>query len=459
MREDFSKFKEFIKNKNVAVVGIGVSNVPLIRFLVSLGAKVSAFDKKNREALGEIGYEFEELGVHLILGEGYLERLTGFEVIFKTPSMRIDCDALVKAKEEGAYITSEMEEFIRYCKGTIFAVTGSDGKTTSTTLIYNMLKEEGYKTYVGGNIGTPLFANIEEIKEEDKVVLELSSFQLMTIKLPMDVVVVTNITPNHLDMHKGMDEYIESKKNIFKYQDNNGLLILNMDNDITASFVGEEKGRLNKFSTKQIIDYGAYYKDGSLYVYNKKVCEKDEIVIKGMHNVENYLGAFCAVYDYVSVDTMRKVATTFKGVEHRCELVREIDGVKYYNDSIASSPTRTLAGLNAFDHPVILIAGGYDKNIPFEPLAEEGYEKIKSLILLGKTKEKIKEVFDNVIKEKNLLLPIYVVNTMEDAVLKAREISKEGDIVTLSPACASFDMYPNFEVRGRAFKDIINKLQ
>ena len=459
MREDFSKFKEFIKNKNVAVVGIGVSNVPLIRFLVSLGAKVSAFDKKNREALGEIGYEFEELGVQLILGEGYLERLTGFEVIFKTPSMRIDCDALVKAKEEGAYITSEMEEFIRYCKGTIFAVTGSDGKTTSTTLIYNMLKEEGYKTYVGGNIGTPLFANIEEIKEEDKVVLELSSFQLMTIKLPMDVVVVTNITPNHLDMHKGMDEYIESKKNIFKYQDNNGLLILNMDNDITASFVGEEKGRLNKFSTKQIIDDGAYYKDGSLYVYNKKVCEKDEIVIKGMHNVENYLGAFCAVYDYVSIDTMRKVATTFKGVEHRCELVREIDGVKYYNDSIASSPTRTLAGLNAFDHPVILIAGGYDKNIPFEPLAEEGYEKIKSLILLGKTKEKIKEVFDNVIKEKNLLLPIYVVNTMEDAVLKAREISKEGDIVTLSPACASFDMYPNFEVRGRAFKDIINKLQ
>lgn len=458
MREDFSKFKEFIKNKNVAVVGIGVSNVPLIRFLVSLGAKVSAFDRKSREALGEVGNEFETLGVKLILGEGYLDKLTGFEVIFKTPSMRIDCDALVKAKEEGAYITSEMEEFIRYCKGTIFAVTGSDGKTTSTTLIYNMLKEEGYKTYVGGNIGTPLFAKIEEINEEDKVVLELSSFQLMTIKLPMDVVVVTNITPNHLDMHKGMEEYIEAKKNIFKYQDNSGLLILNMDNDITASFVGEEKGRLNKFSTKQIIDNGAYYKDGSLYVNNKKVCDKDEIVIKGMHNVENYLGAFCAVYDYVSIDTMRKVATTFKGVEHRCELVREINGVKYYNDSIASSPTRTLAGLKAFDHPVILIAGGYDKNIPFEPLAEEGYEKVKALILLGKTKEKINKVFQDVIKEKNISLPIYMVNTMEEAVLKAKEISKAGDIVTLSPACASFDMYPNFEVRGRAYKDIVKKL-
>ncbi|WP_294344387.1 UDP-N-acetylmuramoyl-L-alanine--D-glutamate ligase [uncultured Clostridium sp.] len=458
MREDFSKFKEFIKNKNVAVVGIGVSNVPLIRFLVSLGAKVSAFDRKSREALGEVGNEFETLGVKLILGEGYLDKLTGFEVIFKTPSMRIDCDALVKAKEEGAYITSEMEEFIRYCKGTIFAVTGSDGKTTSTTLIYNMLKEEGYKTYVGGNIGTPLFAKIEEINEEDKVVLELSSFQLMTIKLPMDVVVVTNITPNHLDMHKGMEEYIEAKKNIFKYQDNSGLLILNMDNDITASFVGEEKGRLNKFSTKQIIDNGAYYKDGSLYVNNKKVCDKDEIVIKGMHNVENYLGAFCAVYDYVSIDTMRKVATTFKGVEHRCELVREINGVKYYNDSIASSPTRTLAGLKAFDHPVILIAGGYDKNIPFEPLAEEGYEKVKALILLGKTKEKINKVFQDVIKEKNISLTIYMVNTMEEAVLKAKEISKAGDIVTLSPACASFDMYPNFEVRGRAYKDIVKKL-
>ena len=458
MREDFSKFKEFIKNKNVAVVGIGVSNVPLIRFLVSLGAKVSAFDRKNKEELGDVGSEFEAIGVNLILGEGYLDKLTGYEVVFKTPSMRIDCDALVKAKEEGAYITSEMEEFVRYCKGTIFAVTGSDGKTTSTTLIYNMLKEEGYKTYVGGNIGNPLFSNIEEIKEEDKVVLELSSFQLMTMKLPIDVAIVTNITPNHLDMHKDMNEYVEAKKNIFKYQEKNSLLVLNMDNDITASFIGEEKGKLNRFSTKEVIKDGAYYKDGSLYVHDKKVCDKSDIVIKGMHNVENYLGAFCAVYDYVSIDTMKKVATTFKGVEHRCELVREIDGVKYYNDSIASSPTRTLAGLKAFDHPVILIAGGYDKNIPFEPLAEEGYEKIKVLILLGKTKDKIKHVFDNVIKEKQLQLPIYIVNSMEEAVLKAKEVAESGDIITLSPACASFDMYPNFEIRGRAYKDIVNGL-
>ena len=458
MREDFSKFKEFIKNKNVAVVGIGVSNVPLIRFLVSLGAKVSAFDRKNKEELGDVGSEFEAIGVNLILGEGYLDKLTGYEVVFKTPSMRIDCDALVKAKVEGAYITSEMEEFVRYCKGTIFAVTGSDGKTTSTTLIYNMLKEEGYKTYVGGNIGNPLFSNIEEIKEEDKVVLELSSFQLMTMKLPIDVAIVTNITPNHLDMHKDMNEYVEEKKNIFKYQEKNSLLVLNMDNDITASFIGEEKGKLNRFSTKEVIKDGAYYKDGSLYVHDKKVCDKSDIVIKGMHNVENYLGAFCAVYDYVSIDTMKKVATTFKGVEHRCELVREIDGVKYYNDSIASSPTRTLAGLKAFDHPVILIAGGYDKNIPFEPLAEEGYEKIKVLILLGKTKDKIKHVFDNVIKEKQLQLPIYIVNSMEEAVLKAKEVAESGDIITLSPACASFDMYPNFEIRGRAYKDIVNGL-
>ena len=231
-----------------------------------------------------------------------------------------------------------------------------------------------------------------------------------------------------------------------------------MDNDITASFIGEEKGKLNRFSTKEVIKDGAYYKDGSLYVHDKKVCDKSDIVIKGMHNVENYLGAFCAVYDYVSIDTMKKVATTFKGVEHRCELVREIDGVKYYNDSIASSPTRTLAGLKAFDHPVILIAGGYDKNIPFEPLAEEGYEKIKVLILLGKTKDKIKHVFDNVIKEKQLQLPIYIVNSMEEAVLKAKEVAESGDIITLSPACASFDMYPNFEIRGRAYKDIVNGL-
>ncbi len=458
MKKQFSEFKEFIKGKNVAVVGIGVSNIPLIRFLVKLGAVVTAFDQKTREELGEIADEFDNLSVSLELGEGYLDRLTGFDVVFKTPSMRIDSEALVRAKNEGAYITSEMEEFVRYCKGKVFGVTGSDGKTTTTTIISKLLSEAGYKTWVGGNIGTPLFANIEEINEEDMVVLELSSFQLMTMNLPIEVALVTNLAPNHLDMHKDMQEYIDSKKNIFLYQDKRGVLVLNRENEITHSFVEEAKGKVLEFSSKREIKDGAYFKDNILFLNEEEVCNKDDIVIKGMHNIENYLAAFLAVKDDVSISVMKKVAQTFTGVEHRCELVREVDGVKYYNDSIASSPTRTLAGLFAFDRRVILIAGGYDKQIPFEPLAEEGHPYIKHLILLGDTKEQIKKSFDKLKEEKGIDTSIVLVNTLEEAVEKARELSEEGDVVTLSPACASFDMFPNFAVRGNKFKEIVNKL-
>lgn len=459
MKKNFNEFKEYINNKKVAVVGIGVSNVPLVHFLLKLGAKVTAFDKKSEEELGEVAKDFIKKGVEMQLGEGYLDKLSGFDVVFKTPSMRIDSPALQKVKEEGAYITSEMEEFVRYCPGKIFGITGSDGKTTSTTLVYKVLSEEGYKTWVGGNIGTPLFSRIEEITPNDKVVLELSSFQLMTMDSEIDVAIVTNVTPNHLDMHKDMDEYVDSKKNVYKFQEAEDLLVVNRDNEISASMKNEAKGKVREFSTKEEIKDGAYFKDNKLYVMGKEVCSKDEVVLKGMHNVENLLGVFCATYDDVSIERMRRVATTFSGVEHRCEFVRELEGVKYYNDSIASSPTRTLAGLHAFEKPVILIAGGYDKKIPFEPLAQEGYEKIKALVLLGVTKKKIKEAFDEVIAAKNLVLPIIIAEDLEDSVIKARGIAENGDIITLSPACASFDMFPNFEVRGNKFKEIVNDLK
>lgn len=456
MKRDFSEFKGFIKGKKTAVVGIGVSNIPLINFLIKLGAEVTAFDKKTEEKLGNTAVDLKNKNIKLELGEGYLDKLHGFEVIFKSPSMRIDSPAFTKARSEGAYITSEMEEFVRYCPAKVFGITGSDGKTTTTSIVYNLLKEQGYNTWVGGNIGNPLFSNIEEMKEDHKVVLELSSFQLMTMDSPIDVAIVTNITPNHLDMHKGMEEYIDSKKNIFKYQKEDGLLILNRENDITYSFFNEAKGKAELFSSKRIIENGAYYNEGKLYLKEKEICSKGDIVIKGMHNVENYLAAFLAVQNEVTIDTMKKVAMSFKGVAHRNELVREFKGVRYYNDSIGSSPTRTLATISVFDKPVILIAGGYDKNIPFEPLAEKGYDKIKALVLLGVTKEKIKKVFDEVIDERNLHLPIYMVDTLEDAVIKCREIAEEGDNVVLSPACASFDMFPNFEVRGEKFRELVN---
>lgn len=455
MKKDFKDFKEFIKDKNVAVVGIGVSNIPLINFLVELKARVSAFDKKTEEKLGSVAQDFKNKGVKLVLGEDYLEKLNGYDVVFKTPSMRIDSPALVKAKNQGAYITSEMEEFIKYCPAKIFGITGSDGKTTTTTLVSLILEKEGYKTWTGGNIGTPLFANIQQIKETDKVVLELSSFQLMTIKDSPEVAVITNLSPNHLDMHKGMEEYTEAKENIYKFQGSKDRLVLNKDNEITNSMTHKAPGRIQMFSIKEKIDNGAYFDNNYLYINGHEVCRKEEIKMRGMHNIENLLAAFCAVSEDVSIESMRYTAVNFTNVEHRIEFVRELNGIKYYNDSIATSPTRTISGLNSFEKPVILIAGGYDKHIPFEPLAEEGYKKIKTLILVGATKNVIKETFEKVLKENMVSLPIIIADTFEEAVYKAKENAVYGDIITLSPACAAFDLFDNFEARGKKFKEIV----
>ncbi|MCB2294865.1 UDP-N-acetylmuramoyl-L-alanine--D-glutamate ligase [Clostridium algoriphilum] len=459
MEKDFNEFKEIIKGKRVGVVGIGVSNIPLIRFLVDLQAVVTAFDKKSYSMLGNVATDFEKIGVKLVLGEDYLNDLTGFDVLFKTPSMRIDNPAFLKAKQEGTYITSEMEEFIKYCPAKIYGVTGSDGKTTTTTIIYNILKAEGYKTWVGGNIGIPLFANIEEISKDDKVVLELSSFQLMTMNVSTDVAIVTNLSPNHLDIHKNIEEYIDAKKNIFKYQSDGDLVILNKDNALTYDLRKEAMGKVKYFSVRDKLEDGAYFQNNKLFSMNNVVCNLEEIKLKGMHNVQNLLTAFCATQDDASITSMREVATTFIGVPHRGEFVREVDGVKYYNDSIASTPTRTIASLKAFEKPVILIAGGYDKKIPFEPLAEEAYKNIKILILVGATKNKIKEVFERILKEKNISLEIILAENFNKAILTAKAVAKSGDIVTLSPACASFDMFQNFEARGNKYKEIVMALQ
>lgn len=457
MKKDFDEFKSFIKGKNTAVVGIGISNTPLIYFLKDLGAEVTAFDMKSLNELGNIGEKLVKDGIKLELGKDYLDKLKGYQVIFKTPSLRPDNPALTAAKKQGAYITSEMEEFVRYVKGNVIAVTGSDGKTTTTTLIYNMLKEAGYRTYVGGNIGTPLFSKIEEITEKDMVVLELSSFQLMTMNVPIDIAVITNVSPNHLDIHKDMEEYINAKKNIFKYQDSDSVLILNEDNEITNSMRAEAKGKVFMFSRRNSVKNGACLEEDYLTLLGKKICSRNDVMLLGDHNIENLLAAMLSVKDYVKPEILAKVSITFKGVEHRQELVRTFDEVKYYNDSIASSPTRTLAGLKSYKKPVILIAGGYDKHIPFDVLAEEGIDKIKALILTGNTKEIIYKAFEKIMNERKINLPVFMVNSFEEAVLKAKDIANPGDIVTLSPACASFDMFKNFEERGKYFKDIVNK--
>jgi len=457
-------FKENIKGKKVAVLGIGISHIPLIKYLYKLGVDITAFDKSDENKLKNVIDEFKGMNIKYSLGEDYLKNLKGFDIIFKTPGMRFDLPELEEARRNGTQVTSEMEVFFELCPAQIFAVTGSDGKTTTTTLIYKMLVEQGYNCWLGGNIGTPLLDRIDEIKETDKVVLELSSFQLHTMKQSPQVAVVTNLAPNHLDVHKSMDEYVEAKKNIYLHQTDKDKLVINFDNDITRDFINDAKGKVVYFSRVNKIDSGAKM-NGNILVYSdgkeeKEIINADDIVIPGVHNIENYLAAIAAVIDYVEIDTIRKVATTFKGVEYRIELVRELNGVKFYNDSIASSPSRTIAGLNSFKQKVILIAGGYDKKIPYDVMGEVLVNKVKCLVLIGQTAPKIEQALMKEIERtgKGKDIPIIHCDTLKEAVEKAYESSKSGDIIIMSPASASFDMFKNFEERGKQFKDIVNSL-
>lgn len=464
MNRELRAFKAEIKDKKVAVLGIGISNTPLIKYLANLGVDVTAFDKSDRNKLGVAAKELEELGVALSLGADYLKSLRGFDVVFRTPGMRFDIPELVKAREEGAKITSEMEVFFELCPAPIIAVTGSDGKTTTTSLIYNMLKEEGYTCWLGGNIGNPLLSRIDSIKETDKVVLELSSFQLHTMKKSPDIAVITNITPNHLDVHKSMEEYVDAKKNIFVHQNTGCKLVLNFDNDITRSFVKEAAGEVVLFSRREKLEAGALLLDGWL-VYRKgkeeiKLVRAEDIVIPGAHNIENYLAASAAVIDFVRPETIKKVASSFTGVEHRIELVRELDRVRYYNSSIDSSPNRTIAALNTFEQKVILIAGGKDKNIPYDNMGKTLAEKVKALILIGPTSEKIEKALKDELERTGRRCNIKIIKCVsyEEVVKEAHSIAEAGDIVLLSPASTSFDMFKNFEERGNKFKELVKSL-
>ncbi len=450
--------KEYLKSlngKKIAVVGIGVSNTPLIKLLVKYNAIVTACDKK--EVLDDtLTNELKALGIKLNLGERYLDSFD-HDIIFRSPGIRDDIPQFKEAAKKGAVITSEMEVFFNLCPAKIFAVTGSDGKTTTTTLVSELLKEAGYKVRLGGNIGKPLLPEIEEITEDEMIVLELSSFQLQSMRKSAHTSVITNLAPNHLDWHTGMDEYVEAKKNIYKHQSENDILITNADNDVTSKLIGEAKGKAITFSRKRT-DTDIYSDGNAIYAFGEKIVETDKILLPGVHNVENYMAAIGAVYSLVTKDTIRKVAATFSKIPHRIEFTREIDGVKYYNDSIASSPSRAIAGLNSFDRRVIMIAGGYDKKIPFDVLGPVVSDKVKTLILMGKTADKIEAAVKAAQNYNPSLLGILRAESLEDAVNKAKDAAKSGDIVILCPACASFDMFKNFEERGNMFKELVNRL-
>ena len=453
MRTKFEEYFSSLKDKKIAVLGLGVSNRPLVRLLLEFGCDVTGCDKTPREKLDGEVLELERLGCKLRVGEGYLDGVEA-DLLFRTPGMHPANPAIEALRGRGAEVTSEMEVFFEVCPCTLLAVTGSDGKTTTTTLVSEMLKAAGKTVWLGGNIGTPLLPLVRQMKETDYAVVELSSFQLMDMKRSPARAIITNLAPNHLDIHKDMAEYVEAKTNIFRHQDDSGLLILNADNDITAGFKGN--GLTRFFSRQKEAD--VCLKDGIICRHGEKVLPVADILLPGVHNVENYMAAIAMVEGLVDDDTIRHVAKTFGGVEHRIELVRVKDGVRFYNDSIASSPSRTIAGLRSFPEKVILIAGGYDKHIPYDVLGPEICAHVKKLFLGGATGEKIRQAVISCPDYDPETLEIVDCGSFEPAVRSAAAAAKEGDVVLMSPASAAFDQFKNFMVRGEFYKKLVKEL-
>ena len=449
----FESYFTSLQGKRIAVLGLGVSNRPLVRLLLEFGCNVTGCDRTEREKLDTEVLELESAGCTLKVGEGYLEGLEA-DIVFRTPGMHPGNPALEALRAKGAQVTSEMEVFFEVCPCSILAVTGSDGKTTTTTLISEMLKAEGKTVWLGGNIGTPLLPLVRRMKESDFAVVELSSFQLMDMTRSPKVAVVTNLAPNHLDVHKDMDEYVDAKKNIFRFQSSCDRLILNADNAITDSFTGN--GDTYRFSRQG--KAWVCLEGDTILRGGEPVLDVKDILIPGVHNIENYMAAIAAVEGLVSDETVRHVAKTFGGVEHRIELVRIKDGVRFYNDSIASSPSRTIAGLRSFDQKVILIAGGYDKHIPYDVLGPEVCAHVKKLFLGGATGPLIRAA----VEDSKAYVPgkpeIVDCADFTTAVHAAAAAAESGDIVLMSPASAAFDQFKNFMVRGDYYKKLVMEL-
>ena len=461
--EKLEEFFNYIRNRKIAIIGLGVSNIPLLSYLHDLGAKITVFDNRTIDNIDKnIMDIITNNNIEFSFGKNNLSKLNGFDIIFRSPTCREDWPELVKEAKRGAIITSEIEMLMELCPGTIIGVTGSDGKTTTTSLIYEIVKKQGFNCYLGGNIGIPLFTKIQEMKPNDMVILELSSFQLMNIHTSPNIAVITNISPNHLDFHKSYEEYIEAKKNIFKYQNEDGILVLNYDNEITRECAKEAKGKVIFFSRENKLDNGVILDDDIIKVCDNKlrkhILNTKDLLLRGKHNYENVCTAIAATLEIASTEKQIEAVTQFKGVKHRLEFVKEINGVKWYNDSIGTSPTRTIAGLKSFNEKIVLIAGGYDKHLDYTPMAKPILDNVSVLILMGQTSKKIKESVENEMKVEQKRIEIYECDTLQETVNTAKKVAKKGEVVLFSPASASFDMYKNFEERGDKFKSIVNSL-
>ena len=474
MITNLTEYKEFIKNKKIAVIGLGISNQALIRFLNDCGAfNISVFDKTTADSFIKLCDKLVSDGAvcDYYYGNNYLSHITegGYDVIFRSPIVRYDTPEIARCVANGSILTSEVETVLQLAPCKTYGVTGSDGKTTTTTLISKFLsaryENTDTKIWLGGNIGFPLIDKLPQIKNQDRIVLELSSFQLMDMKISTDVAVITNISPNHLDVHKSYDEYAFAKKSIFAFQNQGGRLILNATDEMSARLLGDRRDNVFYFSAKtdKVPDFSCgsslLTDNGTLLRYKDNEInlemDRSHIRIPGFFNIENFLAAMCAVKDEANILDIIKATDSFYGVEHRLEFVRELNDVFYFNSSIDSSPSRTAAALSAFAdlgaRPIV-ICGGYDKNIPFEPLAKALKDTAKAVVLTGATATKIKDTLES----EGVEIEVHLEPDFEKAVNLARKIATKHDIVLLSPACASFDSFNNFMERGDKFKKIVN---
>ena len=457
------EYFDSVRGKSIYVIGMGVSNLPLIKMMLREGIKVTVCDRAERDQLSDQASELESLGAVLCLGPHYLDKIHRADVIFRTPGLSPNTPQLQKAVSRGAELTSEMELFLALCPCKTIAITGSDGKTTTTTLISEFLKAAGYNVFVGGNIGKPLLPDLAGMTESDIAVLELSSFQLMTMKKSPHIAVFTNLSPNHLDYHHTMEEYTAAKMNIYYHQSASDRAIFNFDNDVTRAMSKTAPAQTMLFSRRTRLEEGVYLRDDTIWLTNqmgsREVLPISMIRLPGQHNIENYMAAIAAVDGLVPDKCVRSVAESFAGVEHRMEFVRQINGVRWYNDSIGSSPSRTIAGLSCFDDKIILIAGGYDKQIPFDALGEEIARSVKQLILTGDTAQKIASSVVSVPSFDPDALSIHIVDDLPAAVSLAHSSAVDGDVVVLSPACAAFDRFKNFMERGDTYKRLVSALK
>jgi UDP-N-acetylmuramoylalanine--D-glutamate ligase len=437
------------KDKKIALLGFGKSNREVLEYIYKYTQDISVFDQNNKDGHFDINEKYKNITIYY--GNDCFRQLNGFDYIFRSPAIRPDNEYITREVDRGALLTSESEFFISACKGKTIGVTGSDGKTTTCSLIYEIIKNAGKKVILGGNIGVPLIGRLDHIDSDTYAVIELSSFQLMTFSQGTDIAVITNISPNHLDYHRSYAEYIQSKRKIAKCSDKNSIVVLN----------GKDKGSINYFKKQKCnIEYfnsskGIYYKNGIISKDGSELVDTSRMLIRGRHNIDDLMAAIASVGSIAGPDAVREAAYNFKGVEHRTEFTDEIKGVIYINDSIATSPTRTTAGLRSFDQKVILIAGGKDKGISYLGIGSEIKEHVRYLILLGQTKDAILKSA----LEADPELRYSITSSLEEAVKKAYDVSHDGDIVLFSPASTSFDMFSNFEERGKKFKECVRSLK